>query len=578
MRLAVFIKQVPDVEHMAIDPETGTLRRAGVRAIMNPWDRAALDAALDIQSRFGAEITAFSMGPPQAVTVLNVALAAGASRAFLLTDRAFAGGDTWATANVLAAAARHAGPFDLLLFGKQAVDGDTGHVGPEVAALLNLPSVSNVAEVESCHDRVLRVVAQVESGHARLRVSLPCALCVAAWRPLPRMATLAGTLAVHTQKKRVEILDCAVLQLTPHRVGLSGSLTRVVKTWTPEPRRACVMCDLDELAKKIATFARGTTLTPATTPWQSPTSATEIFVFAEQTRDGHFAPVVTELLNAARGLGRVTAVTFATAQLNVERVVVAEGCGVPRDETQCADALAQVFSHFKPACVLIGGTRLGRAVAPRVAALLKTGLTADCTALEIVDGQLIQTRPAFGGQMMARIVTPVARPQIATVRPGMFRGTTPTSATPDILRFRVNAEARVIEENFEPETQTRDLAAARVIVAGGRGMGDREGFALLEKFADVLHGEVGASRGAVDAGWRDATAQVGQTGVAVAPALYIACGISGQIQHLAGIAHAAHVVAINTDPDAEIFNVAEAGLVGDAREVVAELTAIYRRA
>ena len=573
MRIALFIKQVPDVARIELDPETGTLRREGARAIMNPWDRVALDAALELRARFNAEITAFTMGPPHAEAVLKTALAAGAHRALLLTDRAFAGSDTFATANILAAAARHAGPFDLLLFGKHATDGDTGHVGPETAALLGLPSISNVADVTACHENTLRVVAEVEGGHAHLRVKLPCALCVADWRPLPRMADMAGMLA----NKSVQLLDSKSLHFTP-----PASLTRVAATWTPEPRRSCAFCNVAQLAEKIMDYARGTADNVATTPWQAAPLATEtpVFVFAERLRNNAFAPVALELLAAARSLGRATAVVFGAdgiEQLPVENIIVAEGHLLPRDETHCAAALANIFEHFKPACVLFGGTLLGRAIAPRVAALLKTGLTADCTALEIdAAGNLLQTRPAFGGRMMARILTPNARPQIATVRPGVLRSPNlPPPARQNITRFILEKSETpaVVEEAFEPAAQTRGLADARIVVAGGRGMGSKNEFQMLEELARALNAEVGASRGAVETGWRAATSQVGQTGATIAPALYIACGISGQIQHLAGITHAARVVAINTDPDAEIFGVADAGIIGDAREIIPELLA-----
>ncbi|MCL1888097.1 MAG: FAD-binding protein [Kiritimatiellaeota bacterium] len=569
MRLAVFIKQVPGAGRVAVDPGTGSLRRETARAVMNPHDRRALDAALGLREKRGGEITAFSMGPPRAAAVLKAALAAGADRAFLLADPAFAGGDTLATATVLAAAVRHAGPFDVLLFGKHATDGDTAHVGPETAALLDMPSITRVVDVqpnprrgEDSAPHLLRVTVEADGGYVALRVPTPCVLCVSDGCEWPRMAALDETLAVFTRKKNVETLDARGLNLAPHEVGLRGSPTRVIKTWIPEPRRACEFCDIETLAEKIRIFSSAT---PSPEPSSPPRPASpadhDIFVFGETLRDGSYAPVVLELLAAAQGMGRATLVVLD---------------GASRCETQCADALARALARHKPACALIGGTPFGRAVAPRVAALLRTGLTADCTALELDPaGNLLQTRPAFGGNLMAAIATRT-RPQIATVRPGVFDGARAFQpvihTTLKITGWKARAPLNApFEESFTPAPQTRGLANARVIVAGGRGMGGADGFALLEKLAAKLGGEVGASRAAVEAGWRDASAQVGQTGASVAPALYIAFGISGQIQHLAGIANAARVIAVNTDPEAEIFTVADAGIAADAREVARQL-------
>ena len=234
--------------------------------------------------------------------------------------------------------------------------------------------------------------------------------------------------------------------------------------------------------------------------------------------------------------------------------------------------------------MLIGATENGRDFAPRVSCRLKTGLTADCTALGIdaESGDVAWTRPAFGGNLMATILCSNTRPQIGTVRPGVFRAQLAGKATEKVIRL----ERTVTQDKIR--TQVRELIAkvgstfniseAEVIVSGGRGMKGPENFPMLEQLAEMLGGVVGASRAAVDSGWIDSSHQVGQTGSTVHPKLYIACGISGAIQHLAGMSGSDQIVAINKDPDAPIFKVAHFGIVGDLFEVVPALIEEVRAA
>jgi electron transfer flavoprotein alpha subunit len=239
------------------------------------------------------------------------------------------------------------------------------------------------------------------------------------------------------------------------------------------------------------------------------------------------------------------------------------------------EAAVALMGEERPEIMLCGGTVLGRAFFPRLAARLGTGLTADCTSLEI-DGEsgiLLQTRPAYGGNLLATIACPDRRPQMATVRPKVFpAGATDPARRGEIVVRRewgepLRSRTKVLEI-LEEVIQSVSIADADVIVAGGRGMGAAENFALLEELARTLGGAVAASRAPVDAGWVPYARQVGQTGKTVCPKLYIACGISGQVQHLVGMQSADVIVAINKDPQAPIFSVATYGIVGDALEVV----------
>lgn len=237
--------------------------------------------------------------------------------------------------------------------------------------------------------------------------------------------------------------------------------------------------------------------------------------------------------------------------------------------------ITDLINEIKPEIVLLGATTLGRDLAARIAIRLKTGLTADCTELKI-DPQkkhLLQTRPAFGGNIMATIVCPQHRPQMATVRPKVMKALPPDPARKgEVIRLGVKLSAEdlavKVKEVIKSTEKTVNLAEAEIIVSGGRGLGEAKNFKLLEELADILGGVVGASRAAVDAGWISAYHQVGQTGKTVSPKLYIACGISGSVQHLAGMSSSEVIVAVNHDPHAPIFRVATYGLVADLFEVV----------
>ena len=250
-----------------------------------------------------------------------------------------------------------------------------------------------------------------------------------------------------------------------------------------------------------------------------------------------------------------------------------------------AKALVALVEKYKPETLMIGATNNGRDLGPRVSCRLKTGLTADCTAIAIDEetGNVAWTRPTFGGNLMATIMCPDHRPQLGTVRPGVFKKSEPGEVKDiPVIKEKVeitDAEKRVelLEVINEMAGELVDLENAEIIVSGGRGVGGPEGFAPVRELAEVLGATVGASRAAVDAGWIPHAHQVGQTGKTVGPKIYIACGISGAIQHLAGMSSSDVIIAINKDPDAPIFNVADYGLVGDLKVVLPILTEKIRK-
>lgn len=327
-----------------------------------------------------------------------------------------------------------------------------------------------------------------------------------------------------------------------------------------------------------------------------------VYVYAQQV-DGELSGIAFELLGKARDLAKdldtdVTAVLVGSdvkglcdklAEYGADKVIVVDDPELKEYRTEpYTHALASVINEYKPEIMLVGATAIGRDLGPRVSARVATGLTADCTVLEIGDfplnpgpnqkhNQLLMTRPAFGGNTIATIACPDNRPQMATVRPGVMQKISPIAG----------AKAEVIEYNpgFTPNNkyveildivkavgETVDIMDAKILVSGGRGVGSAENFKILEDLAEALGGEVSCSRAVVDNGWKERDFQVGQTGKTVRPQIYFAIGISGAIQHVAGMEESDVIVAINKDETAPIFDVADYGLVGDLNKIVPKLT------
>lgn len=325
-----------------------------------------------------------------------------------------------------------------------------------------------------------------------------------------------------------------------------------------------------------------------------------VLVFAEQ-RGGRIQKVANELLGVGReiadrleeplaavlvGSGITSAHCAELIAQGADKVIVADHAELAVYRTEpYTKVLAQVIEAFRPAIVFVGATTLGRDLAPRVSARVKTGLTADCTALEVEDGtrNLLMTRPAFGGNLMATIICPEHRPQMSTVRPGVMRQLKrDANRKGETVTFEVELSAADLNtEILEVVTERaalKNIEEASVLVAGGRGLGKAENFGRLQDLAAGLGGMVAASRAAVDAGWTGHENQVGQTGKTVRPDLYIACGISGMIQHIAGMEDAGFIVAVNKNADAPIFEHADLGIVTDVNRLIPALIDELREA
>ncbi len=333
-----------------------------------------------------------------------------------------------------------------------------------------------------------------------------------------------------------------------------------------------------------------------------------VYVFAQQV-DNKLSGIAFELLGKAKDLAKdldtdVTAVLLGKdvksladelAAYGADKVIVVDDPALETYRTEpYAHALASVINEYKPDIMLVGATAIGRDLGPTVSARVATGLTADCTQLDIGDfpmvaipgqeqkhKQLLMTRPAFGGNTIATIACPDNRPQMATVRPGVMQKIDKIEgAKAEIIEFNPGFEEnnRYVEilEVVKAVSDTVDIMDAKILVSGGRGVGSPENFKILEDLAEVLGGQVSCSRAVVDSGWKPKDLQVGQTGKTVRPNVYFAIGISGAIQHVAGMEESDLIIAINKDEDAPIFDVADYGVVGDLNKIVPALTAALK--
>lgn len=329
-----------------------------------------------------------------------------------------------------------------------------------------------------------------------------------------------------------------------------------------------------------------------------------VYVFAQQV-DNEISGIALELLGKGKELAakletEVTAVLIGynvknladkLAEYGADKVILVDDPELETYRTEpYAHALASVIEKYKPEIVLVGATAIGRDLGPTVSARVQTGLTADCTVLEIGDfplvaipgqeqkhNQLLMTRPAFGGNTIATIACPDNRPQMATVRPGVMQKIAPIAGAKAVIEeynpgFTPNNKYVTIKEVVKAVSDTVDIMDAKILVSGGRGVGSAENFKILDDLAEVLGGTVSCSRAVVDNGWKPKDLQVGQTGKTVRPQIYFAIGISGAIQHVAGMEESDLIVAINKDETAPIFDVADYGIVGDLNKVVPALT------
>lgn len=607
-RIAVLIKQVPARPGAEMD-SCGTVRRMAGQGILNPYDYAAIEAALFTARALGGTVTAFSMGPSGAEQVLLGSLALGVSEAVLLCDSAFAGADVFATAFTLSRAIRLAGGFDYIFCGQQTTDGDTAQLPFSLAAQLGISAFGWVKKLIRADELLLECTQEYSGGTRQIRANAPCVLAMQRDSFPVRQATLAQRLQAAGQK--VTVWGLVELGEGAH-YGLRGSPTRVkrlfqaVQTRRKEPLRlspgdaACCICDTVKAVRegsaqlqRVRALQSGLPQTricevvlkeaSPCPPYNAQEAGRDILVFLQTDEKGMIHPASLELAAQAAELAKranvqaigCVAVLAANQRLHKMRenggispmnglrltlahqlqasglaqtdVCLLQGVlssAVP-EEAWLAAALA-CCANRHPGSFLVAATLEGRALAPALGAKLQTGVTADCTSLSLLpDGTLLQTRPALGGSTMAEIVTPSARPQIATVRRGALEG----SVTP---------------QGTDSNT---------IFLAVGGGFQSKDDVLRLQTFAKEQGFHFGCSRALVERGWLPQSCQIGLSGQSIAPSLLLCFGISGSVQFLAGIHAAKHVLAVNLDEHAPILCRADIPIVSDCNAI---LQALFR--
>ncbi|HET9769585.1 MAG TPA: FAD-binding protein, partial [Acidimicrobiia bacterium] len=590
------------------------LVRAGLPLELNPYCRRAVSQAVELAGRAGVPsgVTVMTLGPPSAEDVLRESIAWGAARGvdvdgILVSDPAFAGSDTLATARALAAALRREGPFDLILTGRNSVDADTGQVPPELAELLDLPFLTGVRTLQ-LEGGGLRARCEHDDGWVDAEVDLPAVLSCAERLIEPCKVDPAGRAAVPAARIR----RLAAADLGPGPWGQAGSPTRVGAVRVHEVSREGLVLDgpLDDQVRRavdvlvrrgaLAVTDDGPSGPRPSLPRPGNRAGPAVAVVLEADR-----PHVTqELLTAAAELaqtvdGHVVALAdgpeadaarlgswgadelvvldaqpaLLTAAMARSGTPVGQGA-VALAAEDVARALAEWAQQAAPWAVLAPSTAWGREVAGRAAARLGAGLTGDAVGLDVSDGRLVAWKPAFGGQVVAAI-TASSAVQMATVRPGMLPRRAPRSDGAATTRMAVAPRGRVRIHAAARDDDTNTLAEAAVVVGVGSGL-TPDDYADLQGLVDVLGAELGATRKVTDEGWQPHARQIGITGRSIAPNLYVAVALSGKFNHMVGVRSAGTILAINDDPAMPVFAAADVGIVGDWRAAATALAAELR--
>jgi electron transfer flavoprotein alpha subunit len=576
MRIAVLVKQVPKFEEMELGPD-GRLRRDGIELEMNPYCRRAVSKAVELAAaRDGSHVSVFTLGPPAADDALREAIAWGLARGVdidgvLITDTAFAGSDTLITATTLARALEHEGPFDLVLAGRNSVDADTGQVGPELAELLDLPFLTGVRYLEI---EGTRVHARCEHDDGWLQAELELPAIVSTAERLCEPAKIDPDERARVPAARIRHLGAADLHTvrggdaSPTSVGPVKVMaaTRAHARWPDARLDNQVRNAVHVLTERGA--LRSAPIDSAEAVATSRNHSYCTMVLCEPDR----AHMTRELLGAAQRLtGNVVAVTLeppdgkTLMSWGADEIVHLIGDNIEED---VANAVVGLVATDGPWALLAGSTAWGREVASRVAARLDAGLVGDAVELDAEDDRLIAWKPAFGGQIVAAITynSPL---QLVTVRPGVLPTLAPRAVDGNVahrtVAMRGRGRVRVLARTREDDLDV--LAEADTVIGVGMGVAPEE-YPTLEPLRTLLRAELGATRKVTDQGWLPRARQIGITGRAIAPRLYVSIGASGKFNHSIGVRGAETVLAINPDQSAPIFDAADVGIVGDWREVL----------
>lgn len=582
MNIIVCIKCVPlIIEQDAINI---TIKREEAVSEINPADLYAIEEAVRIKERMGATCIGLCMGVSSVSESVIKAIQMGLDDIYLVSDQQLLGSDTLITARVLACAIEHLGGADLIICGKQSTDGDTGQVPQEIASKLGIPCLTNVVEA-SLYDNHIDCVTLTDHGYACYEVKLPVLISVLKGINQPRIPSIHRVL--YAQTYRPKILGARILGFEKSFSGLTSSPTKVKQIRTHSyVKRNNVDISLEYMPRIQQLIdsvdVRGLISDSKEIEYSDVTAQAtlgEIWVVCE-CYDGLLSDVSKQLLSKAKKLADenemvLCSVVFCDQQLLFNQIASTGAkkiyCPLGKipdhifDE-RVAIALLSACRAYDPNIILFGSTTWGRWIAPFVACQLSTGLTADCFALEIDNNRnLIQTRIAFRGNIIADIVCK-KRPQMATIRPYVFnekQNYKPDYEVIDIAGQYSGANRILAKDCSIIMPDNARLFDSRIIIAGGKGLGSKDNFALLFEFAKIVNGAVAATRFAVDSGWIDYSFQIGQSGSTVKPNIFMAFGISGAPEHTIGMRDSDCIIAINIDPLAPIIKIADYSIIAD---------------
>lgn len=558
MHVLVLVKQIPDVNRIQFDPATMRIRREGVPLLMNAFDRKAVEEALRIKERIGGKTSVVTMGPPSAKDVAVESVRMGIDRGYLITDREFAGADTFITSKVLSAFVRSISP-DIVLAGKYSLDGETSQVPPEIAEMTGYSFKSSVSKIEfEAENSYIIAEQEREDGLTSFEVPLPAVISVSEKINRARMPAPASP------EFDSKVSTVGETQLNS---GIRGadSPTVVIRTDKVENLRKPEFVELGDAAfNRVVEMlkSRPAGNVETITLRESTSLNGEIWGVALNDTQTAFE-ISSKLAEISAGTNSFVRMTGNVEPERLQGML----CHSYRytdctDNELIAETLAARISAEKPMFVVLPSTVDGREISSSVAAKLGLGLTADCIDLAYKDGSLIQYKPAFGGGLVAAI-TSKTKPEMATVRPGMLRRKT-GSAPMRVEKISIAGKPRVKRRGFTAvESTYRPLQSSRIVIGLGRGLKNRENVARVFPLAQKLDAAIAGSRPIVDAGWVPRQQQVGLTGLSISPDVYIALGISGQDNHVVGIRYAGKVIAVNSNRDAPIFHYADLAIVGD---------------
>ena len=628
LTIITLIKQVPLPSEMRMGDD-GLMDRTKAKSIINIDCQFGLEAGLQLKKKYpDARMIVCSMGPQSFETALRRAISMGYDEAYLLSDRKLGGSDTYATGLAISTMLKHLGftkdskePF-IIFAGRQTSDGDTAHVPSQVAENLGIPQATFVERVHADDNGNIVARRIIEGGHQMMQLPMPCVISLTPTGIEPRKPSLVG--AIKARNAKINIFGVADINLGTDKIGLSGSPTIVSAIQDIVSDRPPVMLSEGQGEKQlvddfIAKFNTGGNTLQKTEAKEKEAKelpdfpvvdirngAKGILTWAEIT-NGNIARPSIELLTPARNLanqlGDDTKITTLLIGKNVKPLAQTlfehgadEVIVVEDDQLEeylvlpFSDIFAQVINATKPEIALFAATTSGRELAPRICVKTGSGVTADCTGLEIgnhVDRKkkeiiypiLYSRRPTYGESKLATILG-FEFPQVSTARPGTFEMPKEQKGRTGKLSFfkpQLNEQHFIVEilKTVRGEGGLQGLFSADIIVAGGRGaVGDE--LALVKALAEALkeqgiNAEWASSRAVVDEGVAEYARQIGQTGKTVRPKIYVAVGISGAIQHIAGIKESGKIVAIDHNAKASIFHHADFGIVGKYEDIIPEL-------